>query len=289
MGKLAKNTCTAAVTDHSPLVFSPASKAMAQQTQQKIEAFRGFAAQLAGQVVEQLCQEFEREVSVMWNELVQYRNELGRVAELLGSQLHRERQLHDMLGTMAEQHSNLATSAQLAAQKSPNSKQLHEMVDAIFGQQNSAVRNTLDGVSQAYSISQSHAQAAAQLQEPLLSAEGEFNRLMQILATPMIPGQAAVTTATVSQTPPMTPSQMTPRRAPALSTRGNVPVAAPLTNVAAQSGTAYVVQEPIAGRNQTGPVVATPVVTTVGVPTNAYGQVYVQTPPPVYSSRTPGI
>mmetsp|Transcript_44663 Transcript_44663/g.103174 ORF Transcript_44663/g.103174 Transcript_44663/m.103174 type:complete len:264 (+) Transcript_44663:55-846(+) len=73
-------------------------------TNYKIAAFRDFATQLCGQVVEQLCQEYEREVNVMYQDLVQYRGELGRVADLLSGQLQREKQLHDMMETLLGHH-----------------------------------------------------------------------------------------------------------------------------------------------------------------------------------------
>lgn len=186
---------------------------------EKINAFRSFATQLAGQVVEQLCQEYEREVSIMWNDLVQYRNELGRVAELLGGQLHRERQLHEMLEAMAGHHANIANSAQVAAAQSPNSASLHDMVDQLFGQHNAIVNSTLQGVSQARAIVDSHAQSAKQLQEPLISAENEYNRIMSILASPIVSATSPSATAArtdampngqlmvAQRTPPTTPSQ----------------------------------------------------------------------------------
>jgi hypothetical protein len=183
---------------------------MTDATSQKIAAFRNFATQLAGQVVEQLCQEYEREVSVMWNDLVQYRNELGRVAELLGTQLQRERSLHEMLEGMAGHHANIANSAQMAAQQSPNAKHLHAMVDQIMGEHSHHVNSTLQGVSQAHAVAQSHAQNAKQLQEPLISAENEYNRIMNLLSQPMIPTAAPepvrVQAPMTSRTPPMTPA-----------------------------------------------------------------------------------
>lgn len=163
----------------------------------KVDAFRGFASQLQGQVVEQLCQEFEREVGIMWNDLVQYRHELERVADLLGQQLIRERQLHEMLDAMAGQHATFANTASMAASQTPNSQALHEMVEQLFGQHSAAMNSTLQGVSQARQIAETHAASAKQLQEPLITAENEYNRIIQMLSTPMIPGQAP--RATVAQ------------------------------------------------------------------------------------------
>mmetsp|Transcript_41375 Transcript_41375/g.74906 ORF Transcript_41375/g.74906 Transcript_41375/m.74906 type:complete len:216 (+) Transcript_41375:43-690(+) len=73
-------------------------------TAAKIQAFRDFATQLCMQVVEQLCQEYEREVHVMYGDILQYRSELGRVADLLSGQIQREKQLHEMMETVLGHH-----------------------------------------------------------------------------------------------------------------------------------------------------------------------------------------
>ena len=52
---------------------------------------------ITGQVVEQMCVEFEREMASMWKDVLMYRDELDRVAQLLGVQLEREKKLHGLL------------------------------------------------------------------------------------------------------------------------------------------------------------------------------------------------
>mmetsp|Transcript_2682 Transcript_2682/g.6804 ORF Transcript_2682/g.6804 Transcript_2682/m.6804 type:complete len:253 (+) Transcript_2682:191-949(+) len=179
---------------------------MATVHTEKIQAFRIFANQLAAQVVEQLCSEYEREVSALWNDVVQYRNELGRLAELLGGHIHRERNLHEMLDALAGHQVSVANTAQMAAQQSPNSKQLHDMVDQLFGQQHAVMNTALQGVSQARAAAETHVLSARQLQEPLVNAENEYNRIIQMLSQPSIVPQApAPTSAPVPRTPPMTP------------------------------------------------------------------------------------
>eukprot|EP00929_Paragymnodinium_shiwhaense_P102889 TRINITY_DN66115_c0_g2_i1.p1 TRINITY_DN66115_c0_g2~~TRINITY_DN66115_c0_g2_i1.p1 ORF type:complete len:309 (+),score=45.06 TRINITY_DN66115_c0_g2_i1:93-929(+) len=153
----------------------------------KVEAFRSFASQLAGQVVEQLCQEFEREVAIMFEDILQYREELRRVADLLGSQLHRERQLHDMLETMAGHHANIHEAAHIAARQQPGTAALHDLVDQLFGQHQAALGSTLKGADTARSIAETHAMSSSQLQEPLISAENEYTRIMQLLSVPLVP------------------------------------------------------------------------------------------------------
>jgi len=153
---------------------------------QKVGAFRDFATQLALQVVEQLCVEYEREVSQLYNDCLVYRHELERVAALLGAQLLRERELHNMLEKMADHQGNIASSAQMLAQQSPNSQQLHELVDQLVAQHQGILGSTLQGMSQAHSVAHAHAAHAKQLQEPLISAENELVRITSMLQTPMI-------------------------------------------------------------------------------------------------------
>lgn len=167
----------------------------------KVQAFRQFAGQLAAQVTEQLCEEFEREVQAMTSDLVTYRNELTRVAELLAHQLGRERQLHDMLGSMANHHTNLANQASKVPSSS-NREALHQMVEQMFGETENIIVAHTQGWSQAASISQNHLENAKQLQDPLISAENELNRIMNMLQTSGIPAaMPAPTQARIPGTP----------------------------------------------------------------------------------------
>lgn len=152
----------------------------------KIAAFRDFAATLAGQVVEQLCTEFEREVGVMYKELVQYRNELGRVAELLGHQLGREKQLHEMLDTMANHHSSVAAQAAQMAANKPNSSDLHNTVDQVVGGVSQVSGAMLGALGQANEVLKQHSGNANMMKEQTITAEHEFQRLMDLLSKPMI-------------------------------------------------------------------------------------------------------
>eukprot|EP00927_Polykrikos_kofoidii_P061215 TRINITY_DN5607_c1_g1_i1.p2 TRINITY_DN5607_c1_g1~~TRINITY_DN5607_c1_g1_i1.p2 ORF type:complete len:295 (+),score=65.92 TRINITY_DN5607_c1_g1_i1:81-965(+) len=153
-------------------------------TSQKVSAFRDFATSLVAQVVEQVTGEYEREVTMLYTDLVNYRTELARVTELLGQQLGRERQLHEMLETMSNHHTTITSQAQQVAQQQPNSKEIHELVDRMVGQQASIINTTLQGMSQAHSVAQNHAAQAKLLQEPMLDAENEFSRVMHMLQGP---------------------------------------------------------------------------------------------------------
>merc|ERR1712232_598149 len=146
------------------------------------------------------------EVSVMTNDLMMYRNELARVAELLAHQLGRERQLHGMLETMAGHHATLASSTMQAASQQPDKDQLHNMVEAMFGQHQNNLQATFQGMSQANEISQHHASQANQLKEPMINAENELNRILQMLGSAPIQNVTpAPTTAVVPQAMPPGP------------------------------------------------------------------------------------
>lgn len=193
--------------------------------QQKVTAFRAFAGQLAAQVVEQLCQEYEREVAQLFNDVSMYRNELTRCAELLGHQLGRERQLHEMLEKVANHQTDVASSAQYLAQQSPNAQQLHDLVEHVSGQYAGLMNSALQGVSQAHTVAAQHAESAKQLQEPMISAENEFTRICSLLQQPTIEERAPAPTVAVLPGSSAGKVRMSPALAapPALQTGGRTP------------------------------------------------------------------
>lgn len=178
---------------------------------QKVGVFRQFANQLASQIVEQMCQEYEREVSQLYNDVTMYRNELSRCAELLGHQLHREKQLHGLLGGMFDNHGNMAGVMHSAASMKGEemNQKLHELVDNLTNQHGSVLSSTIDGVNQAHSVVQQHHQSAKQLQEQTITAEHEFNRICQLLQRPVIEERAPA--ATMAYLPP-SPKNLGPPR-----------------------------------------------------------------------------
>lgn len=173
----------------------------------KVGAFREFASQLAVQVVEQLCGEFEREVNILYSDVWTYRVELERVAELLGHQLHRERQLHDMLATVGDVHSSVVAQMENLAQVQPDSKSIHDMIESLQGHQVNIINNGLSGVSEAVTVASGHAAQAKQLKEQSITAEHEFNRILQLLSQPLVPGAMPTPTAAPLQQVPNRPAQ----------------------------------------------------------------------------------
>lgn len=153
------------------------------------QAFRNFASQLHAQVVDQLCQEHEREVFTMAHEVVMYRIELERVAELLASQLGREKQLHAMLESLAGHQANVCNSTMQLGGSITDKHQMHEIVEAMYQQTTMQMATTYNQMNQANEISQSHMAQADQLKEPMITAENELNRIMGLLSTPASPRQ----------------------------------------------------------------------------------------------------
>jgi hypothetical protein len=174
----------------------------------KVAAFREFAATLAGQVVEQLCQEFEREVHVIHAELWQYRTELERVAELLGKQLGHTKQLHAMLEATNDVHSSMVAQMEGLKKQEPDSTVIHDLVEQMAGQHTQVMQSQLSGMSAAYQVAGEHMQKSKDLQQQSITAEHEFNRIIQLLQQPLIPGQ--MPQATMAMIPRVGPTPMAP-------------------------------------------------------------------------------
>lgn len=162
--------------------------------QQKIQAFRDFAGQLAAQVVEQMCQEFEREVSQLWNDVLMYRGELDRVAQLLGAQLEREKKLHGVIETMVGHSQNVHQQAQFLANQRPGSDQLHQWLEQFMGQHSDIMNQTVAGVGQANQVLLQQAATTSQMKEASITAENEFVRIVNLLRQPAIPEVAPAPT-----------------------------------------------------------------------------------------------
>jgi len=155
----------------------------------KVTAFRQFASNLLTQLMEQLCSEFEREVSQMTEDVVLYQAELARCGELLAHQLGRERQLHGMLENIAGNTGNLAASAGELGKSGSNEsfrRQMHEMVEQLFGHSTHLLSNTVNGVNEAHSVAYNHLALAKELQNQTQNAENELNRIMALLNTSLV-------------------------------------------------------------------------------------------------------
>lgn len=156
--------------------------------QQRMMAFRDFAGRLAAQVVEQMCQEFEREVGELWNDVCMYRDELDRVAQLLGGQLEREKQLHNVIEGMVGHGNDMRSKAQYLAQQRTGTDNLHQMLEQHAAHHQNLLSQTLQGVTEGNQVLGAYYQGAQQFKEPLISAENEFIRIVELLKTPPIHG-----------------------------------------------------------------------------------------------------
>jgi len=179
--------------------------------QQKIQAFRVFASQLASQVVEQLCGEYEREMSTMWNGLLQYSAELGRVAQLLGAQLEREKKLHGVIEQIIGHSSNAHHQATMLAQQGPGSEELQHYLAQVLGKHTEIMNQT---VGQANQMLAGHAVSANSLKQESITAEHEFTRIVKLLEQPLMSTEMPAPTIAMVPAPVLsatTPRNNTPR------------------------------------------------------------------------------
>merc|ERR1712087_426155 len=111
---------------------------------------------MGGQVVEQLCQEYEREVGVIDAELWQYRTELERTAELLGQQLGHTKELHAMLAQVGDVHSGMVAQMEGLKKQEPDARIVHDMMEQFHNQHTSVQQSTLSGMSTAAQEADEH-------------------------------------------------------------------------------------------------------------------------------------
>lgn len=224
-----------------------------------VSNFRDMFGHFMNQICEVAVQEFEREVSALYNDVMMYRHELTRVADLLGQQLARERQLHGMLEKIAEHQTSIAQSAQYLAQQSPDSAQVHTLVDQTLGQHVGILQQTLSGMSQAQNVISAGAQQAAQLKDQMITADNEFNRIMQLLSQPVVPGAAPL--PTVARTPTQGRYQQSPPatvQTALVSGIATPPPASPASIAFRPSPTTYMVAQPQVYQAPFGTIAGTP-------------------------------
>lgn len=154
--------------------------------QQKINAYRDFAERFAAQLVESMTAEFAREAGELWNDVCMYRDELDRVAQLLGSQLEREKKLHGVIEQMVGHSQNVQNQAFSLAQRRSPSDQVHQMLEQHMASHNDLMNQTLQGVSEANQALGAYYQGAQQFKEPMVTAENEFMRIVEMLRNPPI-------------------------------------------------------------------------------------------------------
>ncbi|CAE6948297.1 unnamed protein product [Symbiodinium sp. CCMP2592] len=152
----------------------------------KVNAFRSYCMQ----VVEQLCGEFEREVLQMTQDIVRYRGELARCADLLAFQLGKEKQYHSMLENIAGNTSNLCGKAAEVGQKhSANDGvkiQMHQLLEQMFEGGKGAIAEGFGNLDEHRQMAETHLQTSAELQNQSVAIQKELDNILQALQVPPV-------------------------------------------------------------------------------------------------------
>lgn len=152
----------------------------------KVNAFRNYCMQ----VVDQLCNEFEREVSQMTQDIVRYRGELARCADLLAFQLGKEKQYHNMLENIAGNSSTLVGKAAEVGQKHSANEgvkmQMHQMLEQMFEGGKGVYAEGFGTLDEHRQIAETHLQTSAELQNQSAAISKELENILQALQVPPV-------------------------------------------------------------------------------------------------------
>ncbi|OLQ09926.1 hypothetical protein AK812_SmicGene6430 [Symbiodinium microadriaticum] len=152
----------------------------------RANAFRKFMAD----VCETVCLEFEREVREMSEDILMYRGELARCADLLAFQLGKEKQYHNMLENIAENTSVLIGKSSELGQKHDAHEPLREQMNQIMD----VIMNTHKDVNAGHGavhqdhrqMVESHLMTSAQLQNQAAAVQAELDNIMKVLNVPVV-------------------------------------------------------------------------------------------------------
>lgn len=152
----------------------------------RVNAFRNFLAQ----VCDQLCAEFEREVMQMSEDIVMYRGELAKCADLLAYQLGKEKQYHNMLENIAGNTSTLiGKSAELGGKHmatEPLREQMQQIMDQLFHTHKEAQVGHSSLHDDHRNLVESHLLTSAQLQNQAEAVQAELDSIMRVLSVPVV-------------------------------------------------------------------------------------------------------
>eukprot|EP00434_Breviolum_minutum_P028420 symbB.v1.2.025142.t1/scaffold2424.1/size79531/4 len=141
-----------AETDH----ILASTRMQNQEPAPKVVAFRSYCMQL----VDQLCVEFEREVNQMSKDILLYRGELARCADLLAFQLGKEKEYHNMLENIAGNTSMLVGKAAEVGQKhgahDATKQQMHQMLEDMFAGGKGALADNFGGLDEHRQLAEKH-------------------------------------------------------------------------------------------------------------------------------------
>eukprot|EP00930_Biecheleria_cincta_P098316 TRINITY_DN89985_c0_g1_i1.p1 TRINITY_DN89985_c0_g1~~TRINITY_DN89985_c0_g1_i1.p1 ORF type:complete len:282 (+),score=50.93 TRINITY_DN89985_c0_g1_i1:87-932(+) len=177
----------------------------------KVNAFRSFCVQIMTQVTEQLCVEFEREVRQLSEDVIRYRGELARCADLLAFQLGQEKQYHNMLSNIAGNTSVLAGRVSEVGQKHSSQEQvkqqMHDLLEQMFHGGKGALAESFGGIEEHRQMAETHLMTSSQLQNQSEAVRKELDNILSTLQLPPVTYREAppVVVPGPGQTPPATP------------------------------------------------------------------------------------
>jgi len=152
-----------------------------QEPAPKVVAFRSYCMQL----VDQLCVEFEREVNQMSKDILLYRGELARCADLLAFQLGKEKEYHNMLENIAGNTSMLVGKAAEVGQKhgahDATKQQMHQMLEDMFAGGKGALADNFGGLDEHRQLAEKHLMNSAELQNQSQAVAKELDNIMRTL------------------------------------------------------------------------------------------------------------
>lgn len=177
----------------------------------RVNAFRSFCMQMMSQITEQLCVEFEREVRQLTEDVIKYRGELARCADLLAFQLGQEKQYHNMLANIAGNTSVLAGRASEVGQKHGGQEQvkqqMHDLLEQMFHGGRGALAESFGGIEEHRQMAETHLMTSSQLQNQSEAVRKELDNILTTLQLPPVTYREAppVIVPGPGQTPPQTP------------------------------------------------------------------------------------
>eukprot|EP00434_Breviolum_minutum_P010293 symbB.v1.2.009084.t1/scaffold567.1/size186458/6 len=173
----------------------------------RVDAFRNFIGQVCEQISASLCAEFEREVIQMSEDVIMYRGELAKCADLLAFQLGKEKQYHNMLENIAGNTSSLIGKSQEMGQKHMATEPLRDQMQAIMDQLFDTHKEAHMGHSSIHddhrNMVESHLMTSAQLQNQSEAVQAELDSIMRVLSVPVVSYNKAVNIPRPSAPGPM--------------------------------------------------------------------------------------
>jgi hypothetical protein len=152
----------------------------------KVSAFRAFMMN----ITEQLCQEFEREVSQMSEDIVKYRGELARCADLLAFQLGKEKQYHEMLENVCSNTQVLVgRSGEVGQKHSGNEDQkraMMQMIDDMFDGSSGMHGGIHSHIDEHRYLAEQHLMSSSELQNQSKAVQQELDNILEALKMPPV-------------------------------------------------------------------------------------------------------